>query len=81
MSNRYRSNPLHPVPVPNVDVTRYETLPLKQVQEELRAAGIDPAPTIAAVRRLIEESIARTKPPAPSPVPAAHHEDADGDDY
>jgi hypothetical protein len=47
---------------------RYETMPIEDVHAELRAAGIDPAPTIAAVQQLIEASIAGETLPAAKPV-------------
>jgi hypothetical protein len=47
---------------------RYETMPLEDVHAELRAAGIDPAPTIAAVQQLIEASIAGATLPIAKPA-------------
>lgn len=49
---------------------RYETMPLEEVHEELRAAGINPAPTIAAVKQLIEDRIAGERLTASNPTPA-----------
>jgi hypothetical protein len=47
---------------------RYETMRLEDVHAELRAAGIDPAPTIAAVQQLIEASIAGATLPIAKPA-------------
>jgi hypothetical protein len=86
--------PFRPVALPDAEVNRYETLPLNEVQEELRKAGIDPAPTIAAVKALVEENLAQWKRDgaASTPLPSratnlrrslsfatAHHEDSDHD--
>jgi hypothetical protein len=40
------------------DVARYEHMPIELVRKELRDNNIDPAPTIAAVTRLIEAALA-----------------------
>jgi hypothetical protein len=37
----------------------YETRPIAEIQEELRANGIDPAATIAAVKALIKNALRR----------------------
>jgi hypothetical protein len=88
MSESSRSIPLRPVTAFDTDVARYETLPLEEVQEELRKAGINPAATIAAVRQLVEDSLTSAQTPSPSHggsrsrrslTPAAHHEDDGGD--
>ena len=64
----------------DADVSRYETMPAAEVQAELRSAGIDPAPTIAAVEKLVRarleawkqhhrpalRRVASPSPPAPS---------------
>jgi len=47
--------------ISDAEVFHYETMPLDAVREELRKAGIDPASTIAAVKQLIEDSIANEK--------------------
>jgi hypothetical protein len=36
------------------DILRYENRPIEEIRKELSDQGIDPAPTIAAVRRLID---------------------------
>lgn len=43
------------------DITRYESMPLNEVNEELRRAGIDPARTVEAVKRLIRERLGGRK--------------------
>jgi hypothetical protein len=84
------------VAVPDAGVSHYETLPLDQVHEELRTAGIDPAPTIAAVKKLVEDSLAKSKQARAAPtmsrphiapsqrrgsfVATAHHEIGNDDD-
>jgi hypothetical protein len=45
------------------EVALYETMPIEQVKEELKQAGIDSAPTIAAVTRLIESTLASHQDP------------------
>jgi hypothetical protein len=47
---------------------RYETMPLEEVHAELRAAGIDPAPAIAAVQQLLEASMGGKTLPTAKPV-------------
>jgi hypothetical protein len=68
MSDSGRDARSRRVAVPDAAVSRYETLPLDEVREELRIAGIDPVPTIAAVRKLVEDSLARSKPPRATPT-------------
>jgi len=45
------------------EVARYENMPMSQVKRELREHGIDPAPTVAAVTRLIESSLTDRQDP------------------
>ena len=45
------------------DVERYERMPIQQVRKELQEHGIDPAPTVAAVNRLIESALAARRDP------------------
>jgi hypothetical protein len=47
------------------DIERYATMPEEEVDRELREAGIDPQPTIDAVRALVEKTLKR----APSSNP------------
>jgi beta-lactam-binding protein with PASTA domain len=42
----------------DMEVALYETMPIEQVKAELKQAGIDSGPTIAAVTRLIESTLA-----------------------
>lgn len=70
-----------PTAVPDADVSRYETLPIDVIRKELDDAGINPDPTISAVRKLIEESLAGpgragggSKTHQRVVVPAAHHD-------
>jgi len=65
--------PARPVALPDAKVTRYETLPLNEILEELRKAGIDPAPTIAAVKKLVEESLRHSTRLGTAPCPSAAH--------
>lgn len=59
MSESRSATPFRPVAVADA-VTRYETAPLADIHEELRQVGIDPAPTIAAVKKLVEDSLVKT---------------------
>ena len=96
MSESARDARSQRVAVPDAGVSHFETLPLNQVREELRIAGIDPAPTIAAVKKLVEDSLAKSRQPRAAPtmtqphkapsqrlrsfVPPAHHDDGNDDD-
>jgi hypothetical protein len=68
MSNSGRDARPRRIVVPDPAVSHYETLPLDEVREELKIAGIDPAPTIAAVKKLVEDSLAKSKQPHPEPT-------------
>jgi hypothetical protein len=54
-----------PLPLPAADqdsaITRYETMPIEDVERELHDAGIDPRPTVAAVKALIADALRRTR--------------------
>lgn len=41
----------------NHGVADYETMPIEHVRKELHDAGIDPGPTITAVKTLIAEAL------------------------
>jgi hypothetical protein len=97
MSDSGRDTRPRRVAVTDAGVSHYETLPLDQVREELRTAGIDPAPTIAAVKKLVEDSLAKSKQARATPtmsrphatpsqrfrsfVPTAHHDVGNDDDF
>src|SRR6266849_945555 len=40
------------------------SLPIEEVEEKLRAAGIDPEPVVASVEHMVREAIARWEPGA-----------------
>lgn len=44
-------------------IAEYEHMDIKKVRAELKEANIDPAPTIAAVTRLIEDALATSGEP------------------
>lgn len=61
MSNVYS---IHPPPADaecDDVVERYETMPAAAIAAELRAAGIDPAPTVAAVADILRKHRERTQ--------------------
>jgi hypothetical protein len=61
-----RANPVLDDPTLNQvdpDVARYERMPIEEVRAELREHDIDPAPTVAAVTRLIETALAARSDP------------------
>ena len=43
---------------PDPDIERYETMPISKVRQELRSHGINPAPTIQVVNRLVTSALA-----------------------
>ena len=56
--NQFRGAPTLEKPDTDPDVARYERMPIEQVRKELQEHNIDPAPTVAAVTRLIEAALA-----------------------
>jgi hypothetical protein len=46
----------------DAEIARYENLPIEKIREELHDQGIDPAPTVDAVHRLIESLGIRPRP-------------------
>jgi hypothetical protein len=56
-----KANTKLPATLPAVDldsaIARYETMPLERVERELHNAGIDPRPTIAAVKALVAKTL------------------------
>jgi hypothetical protein len=81
-----KANTKPPATLPVVDldsaIARYETMPLEHVERELHDAGIDPRPTVAAVKALVAKTLrhkrerrsvhgteaAGTRHPAPEPL-------------
>jgi hypothetical protein len=44
-----------------LDLARYEAMPIEEVDATLRSAGIDPQATITAVNRLVREALQRSR--------------------